>query len=120
GHARLVSDWSSDVCSSDLLGEEGRRTEDRQLRRQRGQEMAAVAPPPVVRVDRDAMDQGVGGALAADQHSDRGLPLEGDHAGGAPDVELTDLALERLRGEGTRGGIVARPAPSQRGGQEGG
>src|SRR5438046_5979222 len=39
-HTRLVSDWSSDVCSSDLGGvlpgaSDVRRSEDRQVRRRR-------------------------------------------------------------------------------------
>ena len=79
------------------LGDDSWRTEDRELRAERREQVAAMALSPVIGMDGDPVDEGARRPLGANQDADRIGAGEGDHAAAAPDLQVADRALERGR-----------------------
>ena len=96
------------------FGDHSRRSQNRQLRAERGEQVTAVALPPMVGMDGDLVDEGAGRPLGADQDADRVGAREGDHAAAAPDLEVADRPLEGGRRHRRLAGEVRSPAAIQR------
>ena len=85
------------------LGEHAGRLEDRHLLSERGQHVAGVALPAMVRVHADMeYEVGRGLPLGRDQDSDRIGSGEGDHATAGPKVDLSGQPFHVVDGEPPR------------------
>src|SRR3546814_2831056 len=97
-----ISDWSSDVCSSDLIGKQraprARRTEEG-LARNPESEVVAGAAAVVDRTVESLADPGLNGAAGMDiveAHVEQRRRLGGDHiGGGVADVDRGELQAGR-------------------------
>src|SRR3546814_5634156 len=98
-----ISDWSSDVCSSDLLGVARRRSQDRPVLGVGGEEVGvgAVGDHPTVADQHDPIREGDGGGAVGDD--DRGATAHHLAEG------VTDLVLLGWVDRG--GGVVEDQHP---------
>ena len=103
----------SDEALGDL-GDDSRGAENRELRAERGEQVAAMTLSPMIGMDGDLVDEGTRRPLGADQDADRVGAREGDHAAAAPDLKVADRPLERGGRHRRLVGKVRRPAAIQR------
>src|SRR6185312_2947237 len=96
------------------LGDDSRGAENRELRAERGEQMTPMTLSPMIGMDGDLVDEGTGRPLGADQDADRVGSRKGHHAAAAPDLEVTDRALERRRRHRRLVWKVRSPASIQR------
>ena len=96
------------------FGDDSGGAENRELRADRGEQVAGMTLSAMIGMDGDLVEEGPGRPLGADQDADRVRARESDHAAAAPDLQVADRLLERGRRHGRLVGKVRRPAAIQR------
>ena len=100
------------------FGDDSGGAENRELRAERGEQVAAMTLSPMIGMDGDLVDEGSRRPLGADQDADRVGTREDNHAAAAPDLKVADRLLERSRRHGRLVGKVRNPAAIQRVGEK--
>src|SRR5262245_12376973 len=79
------------------FGDDSRRSQNRQLRPERLEQVVGVALPKMIGMDRNLVDESARRPLGADEDADRVGAREGNHAAAAPDLQVANRPLERGR-----------------------